>query len=222
MGIAAGLLAGSIIGFFNGYCVAILEINPFIVTLGTYNILLAVSSTVTGGFPVTGLPTIFPKLFSEISIIGIPIAVIIAVLIIVTLEYLLLNTVFGRNLYLIGSNPRAAHIAGISYKFNSIVAYILCSFLIAIGAILLTARTGSGEPNLGSQLTLQTIAAAVIGGMSLRGGEGSMMAPVLGALFVTVLSNGMNLTRIDGYMQEISLGVLIISILGFDRFRNRR
>ena len=86
----------------------------------------------------------------------------------------------------------------------------------------MTARTGSGEPNLGGALTLQTIAAAVIGGMSLRGGEGSVAAPVLGGFFVTILSNGMNLARIDGYLQDVALGTLIIAVLLLDRLRHRR
>ena len=84
---------------------------------------------------------------------------------------------------------------------------------------MLTARTGSGEPNLGGNLALSTIAAGVIGGISLRGGEGTIAAPIIGALFVTVLSNGMNLMRIDGYLQDVALGIVIIAGLFFDRRR---
>ena len=91
--------------------------------------------------------------------------------------------------------------------------------IAALGALMLTGRTGSGEPNLGGNLTLESIAAAVIGGVSLRGGTGGVSSVVIGALFVTVLSNGMNLTRIDGNVQMIVLGCVIILAVFLDRFR---
>jgi ribose transport system permease protein len=96
---------------------------------------------------------------------------------------------------------------------------VVCSVLVAIGALMLTARTGSGEPNLGGDLTLQTIAAAVLGGIRLRGGHGDFVAPLLGALFVTILSNGMNLAGFDGYLQQVFLGVVIVGALSIDRLR---
>ena len=222
LGIAAGWLTGCLIGLFNGFCVSVLEINPFIVTLGTLNILLAVASTVTGGFPVTDLPDQLTALLSEGDVFGLPVPIFLMLLTVLALNWMLRATVFGRTLYLVGANPKAAHAAGVNVRKTLFGAYVLCSVLIAFGAILMMARTGSGEPNLGSQLTLQTIAAAVIGGMSLRGGEGNVAAPVLGALFVTILGNGMNLTRVDGYIQEIALGSLIIASLLFDRLRHRR
>lgn len=222
VGIVAGLLAGAAVGLVNGFCVSRLSISPFIVTLAMMNILLALSSTITGGFPVTDLPHGFSVALSSSAPLGLPMPVILTVLIVTGLQLMLRHTVFGRSLFLVGANPQAAHVAGIDSRAVLLRAYVLCSLLIAVGAVLMTARTGSGEPNLGGALTLQTIAAAVIGGMSLRGGEGSMFAPVLGGLFVTILSNGMNLTRIDGYLQDVTLGVLIIAILYFDRLRHRR
>lgn len=221
-GLMIGLGTGLMVGLFNGYCVAWLSINPFIVTLATMNILLAISSTITGGFPVTDLPEGFSHMFSSASVMGVPVPVLVTALVVVALQIMLSRTRFGRSMFLVGSNPRAAYVAGISTRKILLLSYALCSVLIAIGAILMTARTGSGEPNLGGSLTLQTIAAAVIGGMSLRGGEGSMAAPVLGGFFVTILSNGMNLARIDGYLQAVTLGVLIIAVLLLDRLRHRR
>lgn len=221
-GIVAGLLCGAAIGLLNGWIVAWLQVNPFIVTLAMMNILLAMSSTITGGFPVTGLPPRFSAMLSTAEPLGIPVPVIIVTIVILALQLMLRRSVFGRRLYMVGSNPQAAVVAGINARRVLLGAYALCSLLIALGAILMTARTGSGEPNLGGALTLQTIAAAVIGGMNLRGGEGSMAAPLLGGLFVTVLANGMNLIRVDGYLQEMILGVLIIGVLWFDRLRHRR
>ena len=173
LGIVLGLATGLLIGLFNGVCVSWLKINPFIVTLATMNILLAISSTITGGFPVSGLPKIFSDLFSTAAPFGIPVPVLITICVMIALHLMLTRTRFGRSMFLVGSNPQAAFVAGISSRRILIWSYALCSVLIALGAILMTARTGSGEPNLGGALTLQTIAAAVIGGMSLRGGEGS-------------------------------------------------
>lgn len=222
LGIAVGLLTGLAIGLFNGFCVSAMAINPFIVTLATMNILLALSSTITGGFPVTGLPPEFSQALSTASILGIPAPVLLTAAVVAGLHLMLRRTRFGRSMFLVGSNPQAAYVAGISSRRILLWSYGLCSVLVAIGAILMTARTGSGEPNLGGALTLQTIAAAVIGGMSLRGGEGSMAAPVLGGFFVTILSNGMNLARVDGYLQDVALGALIVAVLIFDRLRHRR
>jgi ribose transport system permease protein len=221
-GFAAALAAGAAIGAVNGFFVAFVGINPFVVTLGTFNILLALASTVSGGFPVTRLPKAFSATFNGPGPLDIPLIVWIAGLTLLILHLTLRRTVFGRALYQIGANPRAAAIAGMRVRLHLFAAYLLCAQLIALGALMMTARTGSGEPNLGGNLALETIAAAVIGGMSLRGGEGGMLAPIVGALFVTVLSNGMNLMRVDGYLQGIALGVIIILGLYVDRQRRRQ
>jgi ribose transport system permease protein len=222
LGVASGLLVGAVIGAVNGALVAFANINPFIVTLGTFNALLALSSTVSGGFPVAGLPEGLTTVFAQGDILGTPVPVIFAAVILVGAHFALKRTVFGRSLYLIGSNRRAAVVAGISVRLHLISAYVVCSVLAAIGAILLTARTSSGEPNLGGSLALQTIAAAVIGGLRLRGGEGGAMSALLGSLFVTVLSNGMDLLRVDGYLQQVWIGPAIVLSLIIDRYSDRR
>ena len=131
-------------------------------------------------------------------------------------------TRFGRSLYIIGANPRAAVAAGINTFGTLTAAYVLSSLATAIGALLLTARTGSGEPNLGGNLTLEAIAAAVVGGAKLSGGEGGVGSALLGAVFVTVLSNGMNLIQLDGYIQQICLGAIIVISLVLSRDDLRR
>jgi ribose transport system permease protein len=218
LALLGALAIGLAIGGFNGIAVALGRVNPFIVTLGTMNILLAVSSTISGGFPVSPLPSGFNLLASG-QILGIPVQVLIVGAVLLITHGILSATVFGRSLYLTGSNPRAAAVAGIPVRRILILTYMLCTGIIAVGALLLTARTGSGEPNLGGNLTLETIAAAVLGGASLHGGRGGIMAPILGALLVTVLSNVMNLTNVDGFIQQILLGLTIILALSIDRLR---
>jgi ribose transport system permease protein len=146
----------------------------------------------------------------------------LAAVVCVLLYFLLDHTVFGRALYLIGNNPHAARLAGLPSQRYLLLAYILGALLAAFGALMLTARTGSGEPNLGGSLMLESIAAAVIGGVSLQGGIGGVIPVILGSLFITMMSNAMNLLRIDGYIQQILLGVVIIAAIFLDRIRSTR
>ncbi|KND59742.1 Ribose ABC transport system, permease protein RbsC [Candidatus Burkholderia verschuerenii] len=216
LGVLAACATGAIIGALNGVCVAFAKMNPFVVTLGTMNMVLALSTTVSGGFPVSPLPASFVAL-SGARVAGVPLLIVMTVLIAIGLQVVLSRTVFERSIILIGANRRAARLAGIASRMHLGGAYVVCSVIVAIGALLLTARTGSGEPNLGGDLTLQTVAAAVLGGIRLSGGEGDVFAPVLGALLVTILSNGMNLIGFDGYLQRLVLGGVIVAALAVDR-----
>lgn len=220
--LAAGvwtLLLGTAWGCLNGIGVALLRVNPFIATLATTNIALGLATTISGGFPVEGVTPGLRWLLDEARLLGVPAPVLVAGVLVALGYGLLHHTVVGRAWYLIGGNPRAAHVAGMPVRRYTVFAYVACAMYVALGALLLTARTGSGEPNLGGNLSMEAIAAAVIGGASLRGGSGGMSAAVLGALVITVLSNGMNLLQVDGYLQQIALGAVIIVALFADRWR---
>ncbi|MBR0706694.1 ABC transporter permease [Bradyrhizobium liaoningense] len=221
-GLGAGFGLGIACGLFNGVVIALLGVSPFVATLGSYNIAIGVATTLSAGRPVQGVPKLFSQLFYSGNIFGIPAAIVITLAIGLVLHLMLGRTVFGRSLYIIGTNPRAATVAGLPVKRILIGTYVLCSTLAALGAIMMTARTGSGEPNLGGSLSLQAIAGAVVGGTSLAGGRGGVGTAVLGALFVTILSNGMNLTRIDGYIQMVVLGAIVIIGVLLDRLRLER
>lgn len=212
-GIAVALLLGSAIGLTNGILIAGFELNPLVTTLGMANIVLALASTVSGGFPITGLPPVFNAVFSQGKMLGISMPIWVLAVTFLILGITLSATRFGRSIYIIGANPKAANVAGIRAKPVVIMAYTICGLLTAVGAVMLTARTGSGEPNLGGNLTLESIAAAVVGGVRLSGGEGGVTAALIGAVFITVLSNGMNLIQVDGYLQQIFLGLIIIASL---------
>lgn len=220
-GAGAGMLVALAVGLSNGLLIAGIGINPLVTTLGMANIVMAFAATISGGFPVTGIPTSFTAMFSQASLLSIPVPIWVAGLVFGLLFLTLKATRFGRSLYIIGANPKTATAAGIRTMPILVAAYALCAALTAVGALLLTARTGSGEPNLGGNLTLEAIAAAVVGGVKLSGGEGGVGAALMGALFITVLSNGMNLVQIDGYIQQICLGIIIIVslIVSRDDFR---
>jgi len=222
-GLATGLGVGALVGLFNGGFVSWLAINPFVVTLGSLNICLGLSTTISGGSPVFNVPDVFSRLFyNGVLIPGISIPITIAIVIAVALYFLLNYTIFGRSLYIIGANPRAARVAGLPSRRYLFLAYLACSLLAAFGGLMLTARTGSGEPNLGGSLMLESIAAAVIGGVSLQGGVGGVGAVVFGALFVTMLSNSMDLLEVGGYIQQILLGCVLILAIFLDRLRRTR
>jgi ribose transport system permease protein len=221
-GLGAGFGLGIACGLFNGVVIAILGVSPFVATLGSYNIAIGVATTLSSGRPVQGVPNLFSQIFYGGSVFGVPATVAITVVIGVVLQLTLARTVFGRSIYIIGTNPRAAAVAGMPVQRILVATYVLCSALAALGAIMMTARTGSGEPNLGGSLSLQAIASAVVGGTGLAGGRGGVGTAVLGALFVTILSNGMNLTRIDGYVQMVVLGAIVIVGVLLDRLRQER
>jgi ribose transport system permease protein len=221
-GIAAGIALAAVVGLANGLLIGGIGINPLVTTLGMANIVMAFASTISNGFPVTGLPGNLTAWFAQGSFLTIPVPIWFAAAIFVVLSFTLRATKFGRYLYIIGANPRAAIAAGVKLRSVLALSYVVCSVLTALGALLLTARTGSGEPTLGGNLTLQAIAAAVVGGVHLSGGEGGVGPAVLGALFITILSNGMNLVQIDGYLQQICLGVIIVASLFVGRDAARR
>lgn len=221
LGLTTGLGLGVAVGLFNGMLVAFVGVNAFMATLGSLNICRGIATTISGGTPVFNVPDSLSTLLYDGTLLGVRVPLWIAAAVAMVAWLLLNRTVPGRALYLIGSNPRAARVAGLPTRVYLAGAYLCCSLLAALGALMLTARTGSGEPNLGGSLMLQSIAAAVIGGTSLRGGTGGAVPAILGALFITMLSNGMDLLRISGYIQEIALGLVIILATALDFWRGQ-
>lgn len=216
-GTAVGIAVGVLVGLFNGIAVAWMRVNPFVATLASMNICIGIGTSLSDGHPVFGLPDEFSVFAYRLHIFGMPMPIIYAVCVGIGLHILLQQTVIGRSFYVLGSNPRAAVLAGWPRRRLLALAYVLAGLLTAVGGLMLTARTASGEPNLGGGMSLETIAAAVIGGVSLSGGRGGLGSAVIGSFFVTILSNGMNLATIDGYTQMLVMGVIIILAVALDR-----
>jgi ribose/xylose/arabinose/galactoside ABC-type transport system permease subunit len=221
VGVAAGLVVGLIFGLINGVGVARFKVSPFIMTLGMGSIGSGFALYYTGGSPVSGMPPLFTKTIGTGRWYEIPIPIFFAIAATIVVGFLVTSTAWGRYLYAIGGNTRAAFLSGIPVGLYTGSVYVLCSLLAALAGILLTARVSSGEPNLGATFALESITAAVVGGVSLRGGEGRILGAVLGALFITILTNGMNLIRIESYVQEIAVGVVLIVAVIVDRLRDR-
>ena len=209
-GIAVGLGSASFIGAVNGVSVAFFGVAPFIVTLATMGIVAGLALYISGGTPIWGVPKLMIDIFGSGSIMGVPTVFIIAIIISVTMYILINQTHIGRYFWAIGGNEGAAVLSGINSKRYTILAYTLCGFFAGFTGFLLTARVGSGEPVLGTGLMLQAMAAAVIGGTKVGGGEGNIPGTLLGALLITLFANIMNLANIGSYLQMIVMGCLLL------------
>ena len=219
LGILAGIGAGTLVGIVNGIGVAIFNVSPFMMTLGTATISFGVALTLTSGVPVYGMPDEFGTIFSFARIFDIPSPVYVTAGLFL-LMYILLNwTRMGRYLYAVGGNLKASRLSGISTRFYLFIAYVLCGGLAAVAGTLLTARLETGEANIGASMPLDSIAACVIGGVSLRGGTGRLGNVVLGAVFIGLIQNGMDLAQIQSYLQEVVIGVLLILAVIADQLR---
>ncbi len=219
LGILTGFLAALVIGGVNGIGVARFGVSPFIMTLGVQSVGAGIALFVTGGVPVGNLPYAFGDFFGFGRIFGIPVPVLIAVASIAVIWVMMNRTRSGARIYAIGGNIKAANLSGIDTVKTLFLAYLACSLLASLAGVLLTARVESGETNLGGTITLESIAACVIAGVSLRGGIGRVESVVLGAFFIVLVQNGMNLMQIGSYMQMVLLGSLLILAVMIDQLR---
>jgi ribose transport system permease protein len=223
MGVLAGLGSGMAVGLVNGLCVAFLKISGFIVTLGTMSATLGVALIVTNGIPVYGMPQPFVTDFGRAQWLDLPTAVYVALAAVAITVVVQRRTVFGRYIYAIGGNANAAIVSGVSIRMYLVFTYVVSGFLAAATGILLTAQVGSGQASFGGdRMMLQSIAAAVIGGVSLRGGVGRIEMVALSALFLTILTNALNLLRIDSRLQLVFLGFIMVAAVALDELSRRR
>ena len=221
LGCLSGLAAAILIGSLNGLGVAQFGVSPFIMTLGVQSVGAGISLFITGGVPVADLPYAFADFFGFGRVFGIPVPVLVAIVAIIAMWIMMNRTKFGAHVYAVGGNIRAAQLSGVNTKRTLFFAYFVCALLASLAGLLLTARVESGETNLGGTIALESIAACVIAGVSLRGGIGRVENVVLGAFFIVLVQNGMNLTQVGSYMQMVLLGSLLILAVLLDRFRYR-
>lgn len=220
-GMSAGLLAAFAIGALNGIGIAQFGVSPFIMTLGVQSVGAGIALFLTGGVPIGNLPYEFGEFFGFGRIFGVPIPVLVAVVAVVCVWLLMNRTRTGARIYAIGGNIKAANLSGINTKRTLFIAYLICAALASVAGLLLTARVESGETNLGGTIALESIAACVIAGVSLHGGIGRVESVVLGAFFIVLVQNGMNVMQIGSYMQMVLLGSLLILAVIVDQIRYR-
>lgn len=221
MGCLAGIAAGTLIGVANGIGVAFFRVSPFMMSLGMASVGFGIALYLTGGVPVYGMPIQFGDTFGFGTFLGVPTPIWVAAVLILALWVLLYWTRWGRYFYAVGGNLKAARLSGINVQGVLFSTYVIVAALAAIAGMLLTARLDTGEANIGASMPLESIAACVIAGVSLRGGIGRLENVVLGALFIGLVQNGMNLARIESYLQTVVLGGLLILAVIADQIRLR-
>lgn len=215
-GIVASLATGAGVGLINGVVITRFKVFPFIATLAMMSIVSGLALSLSGGVAVTGVPGKFADLAYEL-ILGIPVPVIIALAVLLIASLVLGYTRLGRRIYAVGGNEEAARLSGIGVGTVKTAAYVLSGLCAAVGSIILTARVASGQPSLGTTLPLESVAAVVLGGISLFGGRGSVIGVAFGVLFVSILSNGLNLLNVPSYTQMMVIGGALILAVAVDQ-----
>jgi ribose transport system permease protein len=220
MTLPIGLACGSMIGFINGLLIAELKVPPFIATLGIMSIARGAAFTISSGSPIFSLPESFLAISGRIGPVPIPALVMLALFLLG--GYILKYTKLGRYTYAIGGNENASMLSGIDVKFHKIVIYTLSGCFCAISAILLTAKLDSAVPVAADGYELDAIAAVVIGGTSMLGGEGKLSGTLIGALIIGVVNNGLNLLLVPQGPQRMVKGTIIILAVVIDLYRKRK
>ncbi|WP_417809289.1 ABC transporter permease [Thioclava sp.] len=222
LGCLGGLIPALIVGVANGFFVSVMKISPFMVTIGTMTMAAGIAGYVTGGTPIYDMPELFTREIGRGRLMELPYVVYAAVIVLMILWYMQTQTRLGRYFYAVGGNEKASRLSGLNTRKYIWLAYILSALLAGIVGIFLTARVGSGEATLGSNLMLESISVAVIGGVALKGGVGRIQMVALSAIFLSVLSNGMSLARIDSKYHIIIIGLVIIIAVAAESYRENR
>ena len=222
-GVIAGIAAGILVGLANGLVVAVVGVNPFIATLGSMVLVRGIVFIITGGAPVSGedgLPSAFVA-FGNSRLFGIHYLVWVPTLLLVALSVVLHLTPYGRRVYATGGGREAAYLSGIPVARIVASTYVWCGALAGVAGVMLAARLQSGQPTAGEFYELTAIAAVVLGGASLHGGEGMLYKSIIGVFIMIVLGNSLNLLNVDSYWQRVAIGLVIIAAAAADRLRSR-
>ncbi len=232
-----GLLTGAACGLVNGLCVTLLRLPPFIATLGMMLVARGVALQITDAKAIGGLGDSFAALgngslwrvehvgadgFPDVAFRGIPYPVLIMVAAAVAVSIMLNRSRLGRHIYAVGSNAEAARLSGIDVRRITLFVYVLSGTLAGLTGCVLMSRLVTAQPSEGLMYELDAIAAAVIGGTSLTGGIGTISGTVIGAFVIGILRNGLNMTGVSAFVQQIIIGLVILLTVWIDQLRNRR
>lgn len=221
LAILISLILGCILGMVNGLLISYGKLAPFIVTLATMTIFRGATLVYTNGNPITkGLSDTFLFQFlGQGYIVGIPFPVIIMFIVFIVLYVLLHKTAFGKSVYAIGGNEKAAYISGVKLNKVKIIIYSISGIMASISGLIITSRLSSAQPTAGASYEMDAIAAVVLGGTSLSGGKGRILGTLIGALIIGVLNNGLNIIGVSAFWQQVVKGVVILIAVLIDRFK---
>ncbi len=231
LGLPIAIIIGLLAGFINGYIITRSRIPDFIATMGTLTTLRGIALLVTGGLPVpshltaTELKGYLPPEIIWLgngTLFGIPTAGLVALVTVVVGWFILRYTAFGRTVFAVGGNKDAARVSGINIDRTKVIVYTFCGLMAAIAGVVLAGRLNSANALMADGEELRSIAAVVIGGTNMFGGEGGVLGSLIGALIMGVLSNGLNLLNVSAFWQRVIQGLVIILVVVFDQWRRRR
>lgn len=226
LAILFGLIVGIICGLFNGFVIAQMKLPPFIATLGTMMIARGIGLYITNAAPITVDEPFFNILGGTFKIPGfevpIPFPVLIMIILAFVFGFILKKTRLGRYAYAIGSNEEAARLSGLNLNRTKYLLYAISGLLSAVAGIVLASRLSTAQATAGVSYELDAIASAVIGGTSLNGGVGTIMGTMIGAFIIGVLRNGLNMMGVSSFIQQITIGGVIILAVYVDQLRNKK
>ena len=219
--IVLALATGTACGLTNGLLITFGRLPPFIATLGMMSVARGAALMLAEGRPISGFSEGFRALATA-RVLVVPAPVLLTAVVYLAAHFVLVRTVFGRATYAIGGNEEAARLSGVHVRFHKTAVYGVAGLTSAVAAILLTARLNSAQPTAGTMYELDAIAATVIGGTSLLGGEGTLVGALIGALIMGVLRNGLNLLNVSSFFQQVVIGAVIIGAVLIDMSLKRR
>ncbi|WP_411970426.1 ABC transporter permease [Saccharothrix longispora] len=216
--VLVGLGLGALCGAVNGVLVAAARVPALVITLGTLHVFRGVDHRWAGGRQINAsdMPRDFLRLGTS-TVLGVPVLAIVAMVVVVVVGYCLRSYRGGRELYAIGSEPAAARLAGIPVGRRVFTAFVVCGALAGLAGVLYAARFGTLDATAGTGIELQVVAAAVVGGVAIFGGSGSVYGAALGALLLTTIGSSLAVLRIDPFWQQAVVGALILAAIGIDR-----
>ena len=219
LSVTVAVLAAIGVGVINGFLVTVVGVNALITTLGTLAAFRGLSNVIADGqsVPVEG----FSWLGTDRPFGNIPVTVLLFIAVLVLFWAVMRYTVYGRSMYAIGSNPSAARLVGVRTARYLFFGFILSASACALSGLILTSQLGVGSGLFGTGMELSVITAIVLGGASLSGGRGSIVGTAVGLLIIGILNNGLTLTGVDPFWQEVARGTLLIAAVSFDRLRVR-
>lgn len=214
------IITGLLIGFLNGILIAKLKMQPFICTMAMLKTTQGIAYYIMQGKTLFGLPEQW-AFFGQSKFLGLPICVWLLIILGFIAFLVLKFSRFGRELYAMGGNPQAAWMAGINVNLNRIAAYMISSFCATVAGLIISSRIMCAQTSIGDGSELDAIASAVIGGVSMAGGEGGVVGAIIGAIIISVINNGLNLMAVSPYLQTVIKGLVIFFAVIFDIIRRR-
>jgi ribose transport system permease protein len=222
LGIATliGLAACVLVGFINGYLVAVVRINPLIATLASFSIVRGLAFVLSNG-QTNQLANPAFQFLGRGEIAGIPVSLLLMIALFAIMFTLMHFTQFGRNLYAIGGSAEASRLAGISVRRHLLIIYTFSGFLAGLAGIVIASQLASSAPRAATGLEFTVIAAVVLGGTSLSGGKGTLIGTLVAVFILRVLDNGLVQTRVSSFYQDVVSGAVLLLAVGFDQIRQK-